>query len=231
MFFTEIIKYFNWKFDLDLDEIKYRENIGNFLVCFNCMERYHKLSTQEINQLDVKMLKQAQIEILQQERSGYDWYKCINCDYLKIHDTQRWINELYENLKLAYNEPDKFYKIKAEKKKMNENNIIEENKEERSETEVIPFNEIIFALTKQNKLIHPFKLKSVYRSVHGQSPNTTNHTKKFSGCLDYIFVSDNDEKMRIIGVDEIVKPKNYLPDKSFASDHIPIKMQCEIFVV
>ena len=58
-------------------------------------------------------------------------------------------------------------------------------------TQIIPkdkeFN--TYPAVTMNKLSHALKLKSVYHCVYGKEPMTTNHTKGFSGCLDYLFVS------------------------------------------
>ena len=227
MLFKKILMYF--KLNLDLNDIKYRENIENNLCCFNCMEKFVELTMKEIDELDTTKMKQNQIEKLRKHKNGdngeYITVKCIKCNYCKTHHKKRWIDGYQHDLKLAYNEPDQFFKMKKQHKKDDyKKEISKEN-----ELVKIPFNDIVFPCMKDNKLQHPFKLQSAYYSFYGHSPETTNKTKKFSGCLDYIFVSNDKQKLKIINVDKIVSPKEYLPDKSFGSDHLPIKIRCQIF--
>lgn len=70
------------------------------------------------------------------------------------------------------------------------------------------------------------RLQSAYALAHGEEPEFTNYTASFVGTLDYVFFLDADGGLRLdsvakVPVRERVLPA--LPNKTFPSDHVPIK--------
>ena len=96
-------------------------------------------------------------------------------------------------------------------------------------------------------LKHDFKFKSSYKEICNDEPLFTNYTQRFVGCLDYIFVSDNINVKHVKRMPKFVKHletgiefenhiqnktdinsdnqeelNQFLPNKNYPSDHLPI---------
>ena len=174
-------------------------------------------NTTKNNKLDLGIISEIQDNGTEIEKAKQGSKVCIKLDTEHMYGRQF----------------DHTYHLMVQSRKNNNDNSIS------MPTQIIPINDKFqtYPSLKSKKLKHKLKLKSVYYSVYGMEPMTTNHTKGFSGCLDYLFVSidtkikqcdklpvskeKDKEKNKDNDSDEFLY--NYLPDKSHPSDHIPIK--------
>eukprot|EP01084_Bolivina_argentea_P281510 481651_1 len=135
-----------------------------------------------------------------------DMYKFITSGTIK----------LFNRLKKSDN-------FKRKKKNVLDNINHEEEKNEFG-IEPILFQNVCGSVT-QKSLSHTLKLISVYNHYYKKEPKFTTHTKGFSDCIDYIFVSEN-IKISFVQLISDHELKEYIPDKTHSSDHIPIHCNC-----
>ena len=74
------------------------------------------------------------------------------------------------------------------------------------------------------------KLESVYEKFHGSEPEATNYSYcdfngPFRGTLDYIFVNNN---INVLRMDEIGHLETFMPNRNNPSDHKPLYCELEI---
>ena len=207
-----MINQFGIKFDHKLKD-KYMKNIADNLLCAKCVEPVilKKIKLREVDKSKIsrKVLKQLK----QKYNRDYilEFWQCTRCQYLPYLNTDDLFEQLY--MRLGYKFEEKVERVKKKEVMIKEDDGFE----------VIPYNEEVFPLLNAVELRHSLgKLKSVYCKIYGKEPETTNHRKEFSGCLDYIFVC---QKTNVVETDKILEANQleFIPNKRHGSDHLPLK--------
>ena len=79
---------------------------------------------------------------------------------------------------------------------------------------------------------HSFQLGSVYNTVMGEEPKTTNYTAQFKGVLDYMWYSATNLRplscAPVPDEKEITKHGEALPSTQFSSDHVMLISDMQI---
>ena len=200
-------------FGITLDENlkqKYLNNISNNHLCVRCIQKL------EITEVQIKDIDKSKIsrKLLKQLKQKYKrdrilpFYQCSKCQFLSYMLSDDILDQLY--MRLLYRFEPKRERPKKIKKEIND------------AFERIPCDKEIFPALNALTLSHRFKLKSVYQSVYDEEPDTSNHRKQFSGCLDYIFVSNS---TKVIHTNKLPNRDklDFLPNVNHGSDHLHIK--------
>ena len=242
--FKYIVQYL--KINVKLTKQDCHNKAVNILLCWICMKKLDQVIN--IKDINFDLINEHDLNVFTQNKKRIDikWHHCTKCHRLVFFKKEVIGRKLQSSIDMFYQHVQNINHITKESmisskviydnnyNKSNHNNskhkkismpqdIESDEKKGELDHSLVIIDEEVFPSLDVSELRHNLQLKSVYSSFYGNEPSTTNHTKQFSGCLDYVFVANVNE---IINVDNIKQynDSQYLPNKTHPSDHIPLHL-------